>query len=96
MNTHAVPATILTQLGGNRFLAMTGAKNLVGSQDALTFKMPRNPAGVKHVRVALTALDLYTVEVFGNAAVPRDSATHVYADGLRAAFTRLTGFDTSL
>ena len=35
-----VANTILQQLGGNKFRVMTGAKNFVGSNDALTFRLP--------------------------------------------------------
>ena len=41
-----VARSILDQLGGARFVAMTGAREFVGSADSLTFKIGVNP---KHV-----------------------------------------------
>lgn len=59
-----VAQTILTQLGGNRFAAMTGAKQFVAVTDYLQFKLPANFAkgGINCVKVTLTAADLYDVE----------------------------------
>ena len=37
-----IPNVILQQLGGNKFLAMTGAKNLVGDGNTLRMTLPRN------------------------------------------------------
>jgi hypothetical protein len=60
--TSQAAQTILTQLGGNKFLAMTGASNLLGGENVLSFKIGRNPAKVSHVRITLTAMDDYQVE----------------------------------
>jgi hypothetical protein len=40
--TSQVANTILQQLGASRFLAMTGARNLVAGEDTLQFDLPRN------------------------------------------------------
>ena len=37
-----IATTILQQLGGSRFIAMTGAKNLVAEENALIFRLPEN------------------------------------------------------
>jgi len=87
--------TILAQLGGRRFIAMTGAKTFVGSDEMLQFAIP----GGRKVRVTLDDSDTYTVELFrirkGEANVI-GSEGFVYADGLQESFTRLTGLYTSL
>jgi hypothetical protein len=66
-----VAKTILAQLGGERFVMMTGATNFVGSADSLTFKVGRNPERVTHVRVTLTPDDLYDVTFFKAGKGPR-------------------------
>ena len=57
-----IAATILAQLGGSRFIAMTGAKNLVNHGSALTFKIGRNSSKANMVRVTLNSDDTYTVD----------------------------------
>ena len=39
--SNTIAQTILTQLGGNRFLAMTGAKDLVNTGKGLQFAIGR-------------------------------------------------------
>jgi len=98
-----IPNTILQQLGGSRFLAMTGARDLVADGAALQFKLPRGFArdGINFVRIELGADDLYTLTLSRYSAARlelRQIALHggVYADRLRAIFTEATGLDTSL
>jgi hypothetical protein len=98
----AVADIILQQLGGNRFLAMTGAKNLVGTEDSLLFRLPRNEKRINHVRVRLTPADTYTV-TFWNIGRGRDlsmeiieEAENIYADNLQSLFTSATGLETHL
>ena len=57
-----VPETILSQLGGSRFIAMTGAKDFVGDTNWLKFKIPKNGSKANYVRITLELNDLYTVE----------------------------------
>ena len=93
-----VAHTILTQLGGGKFLAMTGAKNLVGSDDTLAFKIPACN-GINHVAITLDCNDTYRV-TFSKFAKLELRIVHtqgnVYADQLRELFTSQTGLDTSL
>lgn len=95
-----VAQTILEQLGGNRFSAMAGAKNLVGGNDMLQFSIGRGAhGGANKVRITLDASDTYTVETFkirGLDVKPIGRVSMVYADQLRSVFTNLTGFETSL
>lgn len=92
--------TILAQLGGNRFTAMTGAKNLVGGASSLQFDIGRGATNkANKVRVTLGADDLYTVEFFHYRALNLRTISKregVYADNLREVFTSETGMETSL
>ena len=58
------PQQLLQQLGGNRFIMMVGAKNLVvdKSKNELHMKIGRNAKGVSHVRIRLSSMDLYDME----------------------------------
>ena len=97
-----IAQTILHQLGGNRFIAMTGAKNLVNHGDALSFRLPANFAakGINSVKVILdVARDLYTVEfnkIRGVKFTEIAKFEGVCFDDLQALFTGETGLDTRL
>lgn len=98
-----IARTILEQLGGNRFLAMTGARDLIAHEDGLSFRLPRGIAKNKctHVRVHLTAADLYDVkfQIYSARRLElREIGTHegVYAESLREIFTAETGLDCTL
>ena len=98
-----IAKTILEQLGGHRFSVMTGAKNFVGHPDGLSFRLPGGGGfcrgGINYVKVTLTPADTYTVtfsRVRGAKVTVVDEAWDVYADGLRAAFSRATGLHLSL
>lgn len=104
MASMQVAETILDQLGGNRFRAMTGARDFVGSERNLTFGLPRYPGlKINKVRVTLDESDTYTVEFMRLArrgGVPTittlEAVSGVYADSLREVFERQTGLATSL
>lgn len=96
MNTSQI---ILQQLGGNVFVAMTGARHLVGSPDALQFKLPANFAkdGINTVRVSIDTTDTYTVEFGRSRGISyKTISVHlgIYAEMLRDLFTAQTGLDT--
>lgn len=96
-----VSNTILEQLGGRRFIAMTGAKDLIGNTDSLMFRLPRGFAkgGINLVKISLRQTDTYSVE-----ALKLDPAEckiiervdFVFAEDLQRLFTRITGLDTHL
>ena len=99
--TCEIANTILAQLGGNRFIAMTGAKDFLGLKHGLSFKLRRNDSGVNYVRIDLTPDDTYTVtfaKITHRGTKVTDKGTYegIYADMLRGLFTRVTGMETSL
>ena len=100
MNNMQVAQTILAQLGGNRFQAMTGASGFLGTEDSLMFKLPsKGKDGANKVRVTLTAMDDYIIETFyirGASCRPCSFKTGVYADTLRNVFESVTGLRASL
>lgn len=97
-----VAHTILAQLGGNRFTAMTGAKNFVGSENSLSFRIPGSgfaKDGINAVRITLNGLDLYDVafsRIRGGAVKTLYTETNIYADKLQEVFRLHTGLHTSL
>jgi hypothetical protein len=99
-----VATTILEQLGGGRFIVMTGAKDFIATADergGLAFRLPSygGEQRVRHMAITLTEADLYTVQAFsgrGPALAECDRREGVYADTLRDVFTRMTGLAVSL
>ncbi|MCK5606451.1 hypothetical protein KAR91_31405 [Candidatus Pacearchaeota archaeon] len=93
---------ILNQLGGRRFLAMTGAKNLVCDNNALMFKFPRcGPEGEKSnfCEIRLNSLDLYDIKfkrIHGIKIIDVSEHNGIYADMLQNIFRKQTGLETSL
>jgi len=102
MSDMTVANTILAQLGGNKFRAMTGARNFAGSDNSLTFRFP-NRKGPNSCRVTLNSMDLYDVEfmrIRRSKGVPGVKTTAkrngLYADQLQSVFTEETGLYTHL
>lgn len=96
-----VAQTILQQLGGRRFIVMTGAKNFTGGEQTLSFKVPSNTTKgrISHVRITLNACDLYDVEylsIRGTTIKTVSTDEGIYCDRLQAAFTETTGLHTHL
>jgi hypothetical protein len=96
-----IAKTILRQLGGQRFIVMTGAKNFTSSANGLTFKVAGKyqDKRVTHIQILLEATDTYEVKALhcskANVKV-QGSHNMVYADQLQSIFTELTGLDTHL
>ena len=90
-----IAKTILQQLGGNKFIAMTGAKNLGFTDKGLQMKIGRNSKGVTHVIIELDrGKDLYNIEFVQVRKFKRKTIKKlkgIYADQLGEIFTRYTG-----
>lgn len=92
---------IYDQLGGNRFKAMTGAKNFCYSEKEkfLSFSIGRNSKGINRVKITLTAQDDYTMQfasVRGTNYNIKKTVEGVYCDMLQDVFTMETGMYTKL
>tara|TARA_Y100000361_G_scaffold50022_1_gene43461 strand:+ start:435 stop:908 length:474 start_codon:yes stop_codon:yes gene_type:complete len=94
-----VAKTILQQLGGNKFIAMTGAKNLGASSKSLSMKIGRNSKSINYVVITLKSSDLYEIEFIRMRGAKRTvvkKVKGVYADQLQTIFTKYTGMNTRL
>jgi hypothetical protein len=97
----SVAREILNQLGGNRFLAMTGAQSLSLNENSLAFRIPQSitKRRIAMVRVTLDPMDTYTVDfmtVRGLKVVTVAKHEGVYCDQLEDIFARVTGLATRL
>ncbi len=68
-----IAKTILSQLGGNRFITMTGAKHFVGlTEPGLQFDLPTDAGAINKVtrlRVILDPCDTYSRSAFVKSEV---------------------------
>ena len=107
----SVANTILEQLGGNGFLAMTGAHHLVADGNTLRMSLPRNGSKANRLYITLDADDTYSMRFFRFTAGRWNSKTvsftddkiteialikGVYCDRLEATFTEITGLYTRM
>ena len=96
-----VAETILEQLGGNRFVVMTGARSFLADGNVLRFRLPSNFAihGINAVSVTLNGADTYDLvfsKVRGSSVTEVAAVTHIYVDQLRNVFRSETGLDATL
>lgn len=102
---------ILNQLGGNKFLVMTGTHHLVDAGNALRMQLPRNQSQANRLYITLEADDTYTMRFFKYTAPRLNKKTFefsdekikeiktingVYCDMLQDIFTATTGMYTHL
>ena len=95
-----VAKTILEQLGGNKFRAMTGAKNLGGTEDALSMRIGRNSSNSNYLKITLNSWDLYDMKFSKLTRKFEEKSVAEYKNvhniHLRLMFTKHTGMYTSL
>lgn len=96
-----VAVEILKQLGGNRFIIMTGASNFGSMDNGLVFKLPsfRSRLGINYVKIVLNAMDTHDVtfyKVRGLKMTQISSFEGIYNDNLVMLFEGETGLRTSL
>jgi hypothetical protein len=93
---------VLQQLGGRKFIAMTGAKNFAKNdpKKQITFKIGGGAkGGINYVRITLTSMDLYNIEFLkarGTDLKVVALEKGVYNDQLQQMFTKHTGMHTKL
>lgn len=102
---------ILEQLGGNKFLVMTGANHLLSDGNTLRMNLPKNASKANRLWITLNADDTYTMNFFKFTAGKLNKKTFswtedkkinvkkiegVYCDMLQDIFTSVTGMYTHL
>jgi hypothetical protein len=96
-----IAATIIDQLGGNRFIAMTGANRFYAFPDGVSFRIPTRSAknGINSVMITLTPDDLYDIEFGAVRAMKytvKSAHEGIYCDQLVEIFESETGLYTHL
>ena len=111
MSNMDVAKTIYQQLGGGRFVAMTGAKMFVGDKNSLRFRIGRNKSKTNTVEIELRGDDTYDM-TFKRVTMSRISLktgkyiegkdevirkfSGIFFDQLQELFTEVTGMYTHL
>lgn len=105
MNTKEVANEILSQLGGNRFITMTGSKYFIYGENKehepyLKMQLTRNKLKARYLIITLNRMDLYdmkftTVDKIKNMIILKEY-NNVYNDILQSVFTEATGLYTHL
>lgn len=99
----SVAQEILQQLGGNKFIAMTGSKNFMADGNTLIMHLARNSSKANRLKITLTPMDTYTMVFYKGVTVDFQikivevkKIEGVYHDQLQKIFTSVTGLDTHL
>lgn len=102
---------IYNQLGGNKFVVMTGSKNFLDDGNTLRMALARNASKANRLWITLEADDTYTMRFFRYTAPRYSTKTYtfsdekitevrtikgVYCDMLQELFTEVTGLYTRL
>jgi len=92
--------TILEQLGGNKFVAMTGAKHFVGFGNGVQFAIGRNISRSNCIVITQNGKDLYDVAFWRFTPKTGMAMLSIYKDvgveDLRGTFTAYTGMYCTL
>ena len=96
----AVANEIYRQLGGNRFRVMTGAKNMVSTENGIRMRIGRNKTNANYMEVVLNSMDLYDI-TFAKVTKMGEMKSvrtydNVYNDMLVEIFESHTGMYTTL
>ena len=99
-----IAKTILQQIGGRRFAAMTGSKDFIDMGNGLRMSLARNRTSANRLDIIYDAgLDLYNMRFYRRTfskktceCKTKDIATHegIYCDMLEEMFTMVTGLYT--
>jgi hypothetical protein len=101
MDNKEIAKTILDQLGGNKFIAMTGSKHFTVLDDGLRMNLSRNKTIANRLEITLTPDDDYTMRFYQLVKKGFDYQVKeikkldmVYFDNLPDVFTEVTGLYT--
>ena len=102
--TDMIAKTILEQIGGRRFAAMTGSKDFIDMGNGLRMSLARNKTSANRLDIIYDAgLDLYNMRFYRKTfskktfeCKTKDIETHegIYCDMLEEMFTMVTGLYT--
>lgn len=89
---------ILNQLGGRKFIAMTGAKNFLKDEktQTISFKIPNGKNGIRFIEIRLNSMHTYDINFKTGSGKLVKRIEGIYNDQLQEIFTDYTGLYTHL
>ena len=105
MDSQSIAKTILQQLGGRKFITMTGSSNFGGGIDEksnpyLIMRLKRNKSGARYLRITLNVMDTYDMKFMkldkNDNLQSVSEHNGIYCDMLQDVFTEVTGLYTHL
>jgi hypothetical protein len=111
MTDKEIATTILGQLGGNKFVTMTGSRDFLAIKNGLRMSLVRNISGANRLEITLNFLDTYDLRFYKYSpgrlnkktfAYTDDKVTEIaalneiYCDQLQDIFTSITELYTHL
>lgn len=91
MNNKIIAMTILDQLGGNRFIAMTGAKDFFTNGNDCCFSIPKNASKANRIKIILETDDTYTMEFIKFVSGWFDHKNLIYHDSKVETIKKVKG-----
>lgn len=94
-----VAVEILRQLGGRKFVAMTGATQLYAIDNGMSCKIMRSKDGINYIQIVLNVMDTYDVTFYSIRGIDIKevkSLSGIYCDGLKDAIESTTGLALSI
>ena len=101
-NATDIANIIIKQLGGNRFISMTGAKMFTATATGTHFRIPGKrfaKNGINSIVIDLRANDTYSLcfsRRHGMNLTCVETVCGIYADQLQQTFTEVTGLQCHL
>ena len=92
-----IAQTILQQIGGRRFTAMTGSRDFIDMGNGLRMSLARNKTSANRLDIIYDeGADLYNMRFYRRTFSKKDIAIHegIYFDMLEEMFTMVTGLYT--
>jgi hypothetical protein len=109
MDNKEIAKTILDQLGGNKFIVMTGSKDFLADRNRLLMTLAKNQSKANRLEISLNGLDTYDMKFFKYTPFKFNTSTmairqekmedvkiikNVYCDQLQQIFSSVTGLYT--
>jgi hypothetical protein len=95
-NSNFSAETVLQQLGGRKFIAMTGAKHFTKGKNFIGFKIPRGNNKIRYIKIELNSMDTYDMKFMTLSGKIIKKEDGIYSDQLQEIFTENTGLYTHL
>ena len=86
-----VADTILEQLGGRRFVVMTGSKNFVSDGNCLRMTLAKNASKANRLWITLNGMDTYDMHFFRYSPARFNSKTMTFSDEKITTVKKLEG-----